>query len=328
MLPGLEPIAKEELETFPSVRGCTSGKGFLSFSYQGELRALHDLKLAVAVYLLEPFAVPRPKALLGQQQFTRLLERVHLVQTYDAEQNFKSFRFSAAGKDSAVFRRLAEAIAARTGLRYDDEGELLMRFRLSQRDGWEVLLRLTPRPLSARAYRRCNLPGGLNATLAAAMVKLSAPNPSDRVLNAMCGSGTLLLERHVLPTVRLLGFDVSPKALACARENLEAGNALDEVELLEADATALPFPAGSFDVILCDLPWGDAVGSHEENAKLYPAFLREMARVGTPEVRLVLLSHELKLMDRLLREQQMWRVRETLQVFHGGHYPKVYVLGN
>ena len=42
-------------------------------------------------------------------------------------------------------------------------------------EGWEALVRLTPRPLSARPWRVCNLPGALDATAAHAMARLSAP---------------------------------------------------------------------------------------------------------------------------------------------------------
>ena len=41
----------------------------------------------------------------------------------------------------------------------------------------------------------------------------------------------------------------------------------------------LPFPENSFDVITADLPWGQLIGSHQENEWLYPAVLAEAARV-------------------------------------------------
>ena len=64
-----------------------------------------------------------------------------------------------------------------------------------RRDGWEVLIRLTPRPLSAREWRVCNMEGALNATIAAAMIEMTDPSARrPRVFNLMCGSGTLLIE--------------------------------------------------------------------------------------------------------------------------------------
>ena len=84
-------------------------------------------------------------------------------------------------------------------------------------------MRLSPRPLTARAWRVCNLPGALNAVVAHAMVALSAPNPADRYLNLACGSGTLLVERLALGPARLaVGCDNAAGPLDCARANLRA----------------------------------------------------------------------------------------------------------
>ena len=227
--------------------------------------------MAVAVYRLETFSVPRPKALLGHQHLTRLLQNIEEVRK-DAP--FTSFRFSAAGSDSAVFMRLAEEIQKVTGLRHDvEEGDLLLRIRKSN-EGWEILLRTTPRPLSSRPWRVCNLSGGLNATLAAAMVALVGVKSQDRFFNLMCGSGTLLIERRSRgQAARLVGCDISGEALTCSEENIQASH-LSGIELLRADATSLPFESASFDVIVADVPWGDAVGTHRDNAALYPAFLK------------------------------------------------------
>jgi len=222
--------------------------------------------------------------------------------------------------------RLAEAVSRETGLTHDpEEGDLLLRVRRAP-EGWDVLVRLTPRPLSARPWRVCNLEGGLNATLAVAMLEMAAAKPHERFLNAMCGSGTLVVEQLARRTpARIVACDLSEAALTCARENV-AASGLDGVEFVRADATQLAFADMSFEVIAADPPWGDAVGSHEGNAALYPAFLREMARVAAPGARFVLLTHELRLLERTLRAQAAWRSGEPLRVFHGGHYPRVYLL--
>ena len=77
---------------------------------------------------------------------------------------------------------------------------------------------------------------------------------------------------------------------------------------------------------MCDPPWGDAVGTHRQNAVLYPAFLTECARVAAPGARLVLLTHEIRLLERTLQSQNVWGLEREFRVFHGGHYPRVYLL--
>ncbi len=323
VLPGLEPIATAELAKLAGVGGVKPSSGAVGFCSAGPLAALARLCTVVAVYRVLAFAVPRPKALLGDEHFRKLVAAITEVRRASGTP-FRSFRLSAAGKASRVYQRLAADLSEATGLAYDpDEGDLLMRVRKGE-EGWEVLLRLTPRPLSARRWRVCNRAGGLNATFAAAVWQLLS-HPGERVLNAMCGSGTLLIERPRRGGY-LLGVDIDPEALACARENLQAAGLGNEVALLQADAAALPFSAGSFDVAVADLPWGDAVGSHQANAVLYPAFLAEMARLLAPGGELAVITHEVRLFERLLAAAPAWQVKRQLKVFHGGHYPRLYLL--
>ena len=98
-----------------------------------------------------------------------------------------SFRFDAAGATSSGFRRLAEALAASTGLRHDqDDGDLVLRFRraVGRADGWDVLVRLSTRPLSDRPWRVRNLPGAANATIAAAMARVRSAWTSSEFLRS------------------------------------------------------------------------------------------------------------------------------------------------
>ncbi|CAN5517690.1 class I SAM-dependent RNA methyltransferase [soil metagenome] len=330
VLDGLKPFAERELARLRNLSlGASADPEAVHFRYAGPWARLAELRTVVAVYLVERFDVPRPKALLGHQHLRRLLGRILELR---AAAPFGSFRLSAAGRDTEVYSRLTAALGEGSGLAHDaDEGDLLLRVRPTMSsgggsgNGWEVLLRLTPRPLSARRERVCNLEGGLNATVAAAMLACAPARPGDRVLNLMCGSGTLLIERHAqTPAARLVGVDLNPKALDCARENLAAAGA--SAELLKGDATALPFAPGSFDLVLTDPPWGDQVGSHEANTELYPALLAEAARVAAPGATFVLLSHEIRLLERVLTGQRAWHLEASHRVYHGGHYPRLYVL--
>jgi len=70
-------------------------------------------------------------------------------------------------------------------------------------------------------------------------------NGSERALDVGTGAGAfaIALADRVAAVV---GVDVVPELLELARQRAPAG-----VEFVEADATALPFPDGSFDLVCC-----------------------------------------------------------------------------
>lgn len=332
ILPGLKPFALDELRRRFGAAIHIDPLGEedgIRFRYSGDERSLLDLRTVVAVYRVERFDIPRPRALLGHVHFTRLMRDVDAVRRLHPLGAFRTFRVSAAGSHSTVFRRLRAEIGTQSGLVDDPEaGDLLLRVRPSTRGGWEVLLRLSPRPLSARAWRVCDMPGALNATIAAAMVEWTQPEPHDRFLNLMCGSGTLLIERLLRCSAeQAVGCDIDQAVLACAQENLAAANLSDAARLFCMDATHLDFPARSFGALAADLPWGQLVGSREEIESLYPAVLAEAARVAVPGAPLVIITHAVRLFDRLLpRMGHLWRVERTQRVFQGGQHPRIYLL--
>jgi 23S rRNA G2445 N2-methylase RlmL len=168
----------------------------------------------------------------------------------------------------------------------------------------------------------------LNATVAAAMVELTQPRAGDRFANLASGSGTLLIERLLRgPARETVGYEIEPAALAAARANLSAAGLQDQAVLARADASRLPRPGSSFDAIVADLPYGDLVGSHTGNTRLYPALLREAARVAAEGSRFVLSTQDIRLLEATLRDAAAdWSVERRLRVFQGGHRPLLAVL--
>jgi ubiquinone/menaquinone biosynthesis C-methylase UbiE len=104
-----------------------------------------------------------------------------------------------------------------------------------------------------------------------------------RILEIGCGRGIALppLSRLLEP-VRLTGLDIEPAFLAAARARLDSLGI--DAELVPGDARALPFPAGSFDLVI-------DFGTCYHIARPQAA-LGEVARVLAPGGRFV---HETKL---------------------------------
>nr|MBN1229598.1 methyltransferase domain-containing protein [Anaerolineae bacterium] len=331
VLPGLESFARAELAT-------TFGDALqfhrnqptdsLRFAYPGSLSNLLLLRTVVAIYRIEHFAVPRPRALLGHQHLQRITGRIDHIRGMHPSGSFLTFRISAAGSESAVFIRIKEAIESHTRMAYNpDDADLFIRiFPAPTEPGWEVLIRISPRPLSARGWRVCDMPGALNATAAAAMVALTEPSEDDVFYNPMCGSGTLMIERALAgPAIRIGGCDISKEALRCAAANLNGAGLAKHIELTKMDATGLDLPTDSVDVVCADLPWGQLAGSDDENLILYPAALAEWARVTRRGGRMVAITHAVRLFESLLdRLEREWQLSAEYRIFQGGLHPRIY----
>jgi 16S rRNA G966 N2-methylase RsmD len=336
VLPGLKPFAEAELRAVlkKAARLAPNRReDEIGFQFDGPAPHLLALKKIVAVYSVQHFAIPRPKALLGHRHFQRLIGQIRDVLALHPAHTFRTFRFSAAGKKSAVFTRLKDDLQTQTGLAYlDDEADMVIRIRPARydRSGWEALARLTPRPLSTREWRVADFPGALNATVAATMVELTRPRRSDRFLNLMCGSGTLLIERLARAPAQLaVGGDIAAQVLDLARQNIHAAGLAQQIDLIRLDVTAPPLFGPHVDVICADLPWGQLVGSRAENATRYARVLQTAAALAGPQARLILLTHQIKLMETILAHYPgPWQLRQSHQLYQGGLHPQIYLFHN
>lgn len=240
-----------------------------------------------------------------------------------------SFRITAqrAGKHEYNSLEIAAAAGAgvvqRYGWRVDLTGyDYDVRVYVTD-DSALIGLRLTRDPLHRRA-RVAHAAASLNATVAAAMCRLSAPAGGQTFLDPMCGAGTVLVERARLGEGLLIGGDRSAAPLAAARQNLAAAAVTGS--LVQADARQLPVRTGGVDALVCNLPWGRRIGSHRSNMHLYPGFVRETARVLRPGGRAVLLTQEKRLLTGLLERHRLLRPLAQYDLSLSGLSPAIYVL--
>lgn len=331
VIPGLEAVAGDELaERFDKrvSRLQAPRPGALRFRFRGAPAALHGLRSVVAVYQAHHFAVPRPKALLGHEHFTRLTRLLHHI-CADFAAKPSTIGIGAAGSGSAVMRRLRAALAEALALlpAEDGKGELFLRLLPSSRGtGWDILIRTSRQPLSKRGYRLADMPGALNATVAYAMTRFGDLPRAARVVNLCSGTSTILIEHGLSrPGDCLYAIDNSSPALAMGSRNSRAAHPGVEIRHLFADAKHSPLAARSVDRLYADLPFGHHIGSHEENIRLYPALLREAARIARPHACFVVLTHELRLMRRCLL-QSPWQVVDERAINLRGLHPRLFVL--
>jgi ubiquinone/menaquinone biosynthesis C-methylase UbiE len=131
-----------------------------------------------------------------------------------------------------------------------------------------------------RLHRRCDVRAGL--PLERLILRNSrqwiCSRATGRVLEVAVGTGLNL--RHYPDGVALTAVDLDQELLSVARGRAGVRH---HVSLLRADAARLPFPAGSFDTVVCTL----AMCEFHDRA----AVLAEMDRVLRPRGRLLLLDH-------------------------------------
>jgi SAM-dependent methyltransferase len=118
----------------------------------------------------------------------------------------------------------------------------------------------------------------LFAGWAASLVDLAAPCPGERVLDVACGTGIVARRAasRVGATGVLAGLDADPSMIGVARE-VSAG-LVPPIRWCVGDASALPFPDESFDVVVC-----------QQGLQFVPdavAAVSEMRRVLAPDGRL------------------------------------------
>jgi 23S rRNA G2445 N2-methylase RlmL len=329
---GLDTFAAAELR---SVRGVDKisprypRPDAVTFSFSGQCERLFRLRTIQAVNRVLNFSVPRPKALLGDQHFKQLVTGIREVIALHPADAFRTLGIAAAGAQSSVMQRIRSELAQALNLQsVEDKSDLLVRIRPAlEGDGWQCLVRLTPRPLATRSWRVRNYAAALNATVAHVMALLTEPRADDMYVNLCSGSGSLLVERLALGmTGTGMGVECDPHVQMLAMENLAAAGHRCSSHLLTADVRTIPFPDSVANAITADLPFGQASGSHEENIALYPLILKEAARIALPNARFVTITHEVQLFERLLADHTYWQLEQSLMITLRGLHPRIYVL--
>jgi tRNA (guanine6-N2)-methyltransferase len=203
----------------------------------------------------------------------------------------------------------------------DTDADLNVRIFLEHQQA-HLGLRLGHAPLHERAYKVANIAGSLKPPVAAAMIRLGRFSPGARLLDPLCGAGTIPLEAAAAGYIAV-GGDHSPDAITAARANqatLAAG-----VDVRVWDARALPLGDASVDGVVCNLPWGRQVALETPIDRFYSACITEMARVTVPNGRLVLLTNLRDLLLARAEEMQLRLVEET-EISLSGQTPAIFVL--
>jgi tRNA (guanine6-N2)-methyltransferase len=212
---------------------------------------------------------------------------------------------AAYGPASVIEEAVGRAITARYGWQHVHLQRAAIDVRVFVDGTWALIgIRLFDDPLSRRSYRVANVRGSLRPTVAAALVRIAAPDAKKQhVWDPFCGSGTIVCEAAIVGH-EVWGTDIDPEAVSAARENISAVKREDWGRIENADSTSPKTwqQHRSVTAVISNLPWGKQVAIRSRQG-LYD-------RVGTGVADLVrrggtgvLLTTEPKLIvQRLQRE--------------------------
>jgi tRNA (guanine6-N2)-methyltransferase len=357
--PGLEQVAGQEIvERLAGAQILDHKRGWVVLSYAGSATDLLALRTTEDVFAVLYRTAELPSHRSGALP---LLTRMARGSRY-WERAWAAFQQTRRRTVKRVTFRVIAQMSGKLGFRRQEARDAVLagiQSRQTQTRGWKLVaddahlevwvpivgawamiaLRLTDRRMRHRTYKREHRPASLRPTLAAAMVYLSRPRPGDRFCDPMCGAGTILAERAQAGPYRLLvGGDIDPDAVRAARVNLrpvartlpasawQVDNLGGGCILHEWDARALALGSASLNVVVSNLPFGEQIGSHQENPALYDRFFQQLTRVLVPGGRVVLLTGERELMKDVLQRHALLRLERQVLVGVLGQAARIYVL--
>ncbi|MEL7609753.1 MAG: methyltransferase [Bacillota bacterium] len=190
----------------------------------------------------------------------------------------------------------------------------------------DVFVKLFTREDTRFSYRAQSLPASIHPATAAAMLRFAGDllKPGARVLDPCCGSGTMLFERELLlPASALTGVDIAHRAIEISRQN--AKGIESRARFIVNDC--LRFEANrAYDEVISNLPFGNRVGSHGSNEKLYAGIVKKLPSWLAPGGVALLYTMEHRLLERLLKEAPELALIKKARAEAGGLHPYLFLI--
>jgi tRNA G10 N-methylase Trm11 len=171
---------------------------------------------------------------------------------------------------------------------------------------FSLALRLTELDFRQRQYKIRERSGSLRPTLAALLAFISQPKKSDRILDPMCGVGTILIERSLLgPYATLSGGDIDAEAVELANANLARGGLEERVVCWDAgnkDILKLALEGKKVNKIVTNLPFGKKFETSRPLTSFYNKLLKTWLEIIEPQGEMYILTSEIKTLVSCLKK--------------------------
>lgn len=299
---GLGPMVTASLASMPATNIATSrirDHDFVSFRMDRDaLPRLHSLHVIEDAFL-QIGRIDRITASGDVRKLCAGLKRSTVLDAITCKNQFSRepahrrrkapsyFCFVRQGRDHPIHRKkIAQSVISTIGSvfprwRASDPADL--EFWVFWTKSASLLVRLSDERLKYRSRRPPELRAALRPTIAAAMVELAGVRDGHRVLDPMCGTGTLLLECSArFPKSKVFGSDESADAVSIAKRRLG-----EKASIRQCAVNDLPHDRETFDRVMANLPWGKQV---PVRASVYEAGLARMLDLVVDGGRVVLLT--------------------------------------
>jgi len=220
-----------------------------------------------------------------------------------------------------VQRAAGQAIVDKYGTKVNlEDPETVVRVDVAH-DLCIVGIQLTRTSLRIRYPRAFHHPSALNPVIAYAMLRYVDVQSGDRILDAFCGGGTIVIEAaQVWENLEAIGLDISPKSIDGARRNSEAAKVKSKVKFIVGDATRLEkfLPKGlKVDKAVSNLPFGIRSGRLKSLPRIYSGFLRSLRPFLNETSKVCLLTIHKRLL-KSISEKLDYEMLESRQITNGG----------
>jgi len=184
-----------------------------------------------------------------------------------------------------------------------------------------VGIQLTRNSLRIRYPRVFHHPSALNPVIAYAMLRYADVQSGDRILDAFCGGGTIVIEAaQVWEDLGAIGLDISPKSIDGARRNLDAAKVKSKVKFIIGDATRLEkflSKRWKVDKAVSNLPFGIRSGRLKSLPRIYSGFLKSLRPFLNETSKVCLLTIHKRLLNSI-GEKLRYEMLESKQITNGG----------
>lgn len=201
--------------------------------------------------------------------------------------------------------------------------EFEIRIIDNENNNYDVFYKLCTYIDNRYNYRKRDLPASINPVSAAIMLNEVSRylKENSSVLDPFCGTATMLIERSNISNCKLYGVDINKEAIEYATTNskfasksinLYCSNCLNHI--------------GSYDEIISNMPYGNRVGTHLENEKLYGEFIDKLPSLLNDGGVAILLTSEISLIKRLVKGRNDLKLVEDIYTETGGLTPHLFVI--